>query len=118
MFAANTYCFRLATEEDAATLACLAEGQSQPPLSGPVLIGQLDGTTAAAISLTDGRTVADPSGAAWHVVASLRIRAQALRAYKATPSLRMRMLAGLATNNRPGAPPKQNGASPETKAGT
>ena len=113
MFAANTYLFRLATEQDAVTIARLAEGQSQPPLSGRVLIGQIDGRTAAAISLDDGRTVADQSGAAWHVLACLRIRAHALRTYEATPSLRMRLLAGVGADNQRGPARARGGTSAE-----
>jgi hypothetical protein len=104
MFAANTYLIRLATAEDAASLVRLARRESRSPLAGRVLIGQIDGAPAAAMSLADGRVVADPLRATGHLVACLRVRARALAAYEATPLLRMRMLAGLTSSNRPGIP--------------
>lgn len=101
MFAANTYLIRLARDEDADTLVRLASRGSQAPLTGRVLIGQIDRTTAAAIGLADGRSVTDTSRATGHLSACLRIRAQALRACEATPSLPMRMLSGLSSYSHP-----------------
>jgi hypothetical protein len=101
MFAANTYLIRSAYDEDTDALVRLAADNSQAPLTGRVLIGQIDRTTAAAISVADARTVADTSRAAGHLLACLRIRAQALRAYEATPSLPMRMVSGLSSYSRP-----------------
>jgi hypothetical protein len=60
MFAPNAYRIRFATAEDAATLRRLAERNSKQPLVSRVLIGQFDGA-AAALSLHDGRAIADPS---------------------------------------------------------
>lgn len=99
MFAANTYLIRPATDEDGDTLARLAERSSVESLTGRVLIGQIDGATVAAISLEDDRVVVNPLRATGHLVSCLRIRAQALVAYEATPSLRTRMLAGLYSTN-------------------
>jgi hypothetical protein len=93
MFAANSHRIRLATDEDADTLRRLAEHSSQPPLTGRVLIGQIDGVPAAALSLRDGRIVADAFRRTDHVVANLRVRAVARRALEATPALRQRLLA-------------------------
>jgi hypothetical protein len=101
MFAANTYLIRPARDEDADTLVRLAARDSRAPLAGRVLIGQIDGTTVAAISLADGRSVTDTSRATGHLLACMRIRAQALRAYEATPSLPMRMVSGLSSYIRP-----------------
>lgn len=95
MFAANTYMIRMTTDEDARALRRLGELDSQPPLAGRALIGEIDGTPAAALSLGDGRVTADPLRRTDHLVACLRVRAQALQAYEATPSLRERLLAAL-----------------------
>jgi hypothetical protein len=100
MFAANTYLIRPARDEDTDTLVRLAARNSRTPLTGQVLIGQIDRTTAAAISLADWRTVADTSRATGHLLACLRIRARALRAYETTPSLPMRMLSELPSYSR------------------
>jgi hypothetical protein len=95
MFAANTYVIRPATDDDAAMLRRLAELDSQRPLEGRVLIGEMNGTPAAAVSLGNGRVIANPFAHTVHLVTTLRMRAQALRAYEATPSLRERLLAAL-----------------------
>jgi hypothetical protein len=93
MIAANS--IRFATEADTDTLLRLAELDSQQPLAGRVLIAQTDGTPAAALSLRDGRAIADPFQRTDHLVANLRMRARALRAHDVTPVLRQRLLAAL-----------------------
>ena len=60
-----------------------------------MLIGRFDGA-AAALSLHDGRVVADSSLGTDHLLANLRIRAGAIRAFEATPSLRDRIRAACA----------------------
>jgi len=95
MIAANAHGIRFATVEDAYTLKRLAERAAEQPLVGRVLIGQIDGTPAAALSLHDGRVLADPTRGTDRVVAALRMRAGAIRAFEATPSLSQRLLAAL-----------------------
>ena len=102
MIAANAYRIRFATAADADTLKGLAERNSQDELVGRVIIGHLDGTTAAAMSLHDGRVIADSSRSTDRVVSALRMRADSIRAFEATPSLRERLLAAL---------PKDRGSS-------
>jgi hypothetical protein len=51
---------RQATEDDHRALQRLAELDSQRPLSMPALIAETRGLPAAAISLADGRVIADP----------------------------------------------------------
>ena len=95
MFSANAHAIRLATEEDVRALWQLAQLDSQRPLGGSILIGEIDGTPAAAVSLTDGRTVSDPSQPTGQLTQSLRLRASALHAVAKTPSLRDRLRAGV-----------------------
>jgi hypothetical protein len=95
MFAANTYRIRLADDYDVATLRELANRNSQKRLDGPVLIGEIGGVEAAALSLSDGRVIADSSPRINHLVANLRIRAASIRAYQARPSLNDRLIAAL-----------------------
>ena len=102
MIAANAYLIRLAATEDAEGLRHLAERESEQPLVGRVLIGQMNGTPAAALSLHDGRIVADSSRRTDRLVATLRMRAGAIRAFEATPSLRERLLDAL-PNERGGS---------------
>jgi hypothetical protein len=96
MFAPTAYRIHFATGEDADTLTRLAEHGSQQPLVGRVLIGQLNGTPAAALSLDDGRVITDPSRHTDELVANLRSQAGAVRAFEATPSLRDRLRAAFA----------------------
>jgi hypothetical protein len=102
MIAANAYRIRFATASDADTLKSLAESNSEDGLVGRVIVGHLDGTAAAAMSLHDGRVIADPSRSTDRVVAALQMRAGAIHAFESTPSLRERLLATL---------PKERGRS-------
>lgn len=99
MFAANTYLIRLATDDDAVSLRRIAEVNGRGPLPAPALLGHVNGKPAAAISVASGQIVADPFYRTDHLLACLRVRANALRSVQATPSLRMRMLAGLSTTD-------------------
>jgi hypothetical protein len=96
MFPANAYRIHLATADDSDAVKWLAEQGACQPLDGRVLVGHLDGSPAAALSLLDGRVIADPSRKTDRLVATLRMRASAIRAYEATPSLRDRLRAALA----------------------
>ena len=95
MYPANTHVIRSATAEDAATLGRLAQADSQRPLGGDILIGEVDGKVAAAISLTDNRVISDPFQHTAQVTQLLRLRATAIKAVLGTPSLRERILSGL-----------------------
>lgn len=95
MFPGNAYRMYLATADDAAAPTWLADEGSGQPLVGRVLIGELNGTPAAALSLIDGRVVTDGSQTTDRLVAALRMRASAIRAYEATPSLPERLRAAL-----------------------
>jgi hypothetical protein len=51
---------RFAGAQDATTLADLAELDSAPPLTLPALVAEVDDELRAALSLSDGRLIADP----------------------------------------------------------
>jgi len=53
-------------------LTRLAALDSSAPLQGDVLLGRVDGRLTAALSLRDGRVVADPFSRTAHVVRTLR----------------------------------------------
>jgi hypothetical protein len=97
---ATTYVIRLATDEDARALRRLGEVDSQPPLEGSVLIGEVDGTPTAALSLDNGRITANPFRHTEHLVACLHLRAQALQPHQARPALRERLRAVLPARHR------------------
>jgi len=95
MFAATTYRIRLATDKDTDILRRLADRNADQRLDGPVLIGEIGGVGVAALSLEDGRVIADSFPRIDHLVANLRLRAASIRAYESTPSLNDRLLAAL-----------------------
>jgi hypothetical protein len=92
LFPADLYIIRLATEQDAATVRRLAALDSARPLTGRVLIGEIDGTPAAALSLKTGYAVADPFVDTENLRVHMRMRASAVEAIDREPSLRERML--------------------------
>ena len=91
MLPANTYVIRQATGDDEDVLRRLAELDSRPPLVGPVLIGEIGGTPAAAVSLADGSIAADPFRPTATLRQVLRVRVRSLRAFEEQPSLSERM---------------------------
>jgi hypothetical protein len=66
---------RPAHPDDAATLERLARLDSRRPLDGHVLVAERDGRLAAALSTSDGRTIADPFSHTADLVALLRLHA-------------------------------------------
>ena len=95
MYPANHHIIRPATERDDITIESLSALDSQRPIAYPALIGEVGGRAVAAISLADGRVVADPFVHTAQLVAVMRVRAGALRAHAEQPSLRERIRAGL-----------------------
>jgi hypothetical protein len=95
MYSANAYVIRQATIDDDKALERLAALDGQRPLSGRALIGEIDGVPAAAVSLSDGRVVADPFKATAQLVPLLIMRRRALKALSERPSLTARIKAGL-----------------------
>jgi hypothetical protein len=95
MFPATVYVIRRALDDDAPALRELADLDSQSPIGGEALIGEIDGRPAAAISLAERRVIADPFQFTGELSEMLKMRARSLRAFQATPSLRERMLAGV-----------------------
>jgi hypothetical protein len=95
VFPANAYVIRQATDADEATLQRLAALDGQQPLSGRALIGEIDGTPAAAVSLADGRVIADPFQATARLIPVLTMRRRSLRALAERPSVTARVRAAL-----------------------
>lgn len=95
MFSSNTHTIRRATEADAPALRRLAALDSHPALAPPVLIGELDGAPAAALSLANGRLAADPFLPTGALAVHLRLRGKGLLAYDREPSLAARFRTAL-----------------------
>ncbi len=77
-----------------------------------MLIGERDGTPAAALSLSDGRVIADDSPRTDHLIANLRIRAISIWAQESGASLPERMQSGLPAWYRATALPTSADAGP------
>jgi hypothetical protein len=95
MIPANAHSIRRATADDAAVVKRLAQLDSRPVPTGSVLVGEIDGTAVAALSVSDGSLVADPFAHTSALVHHMRVRARGLRAVSVTPSLRRRLAIGL-----------------------
>lgn len=67
---------RLAYPDDAAALRRLAALDSSPTPQDRVLVAEVDGELHAALSLTDGRVVADPFRPTAEMVTLLRVHAE------------------------------------------
>jgi len=95
MSPASTIVIRRAVTGDIAGLARLATLDSARPLTGEILVAEHDGTARAALSLHDGRAIADPFLPTAGDVALLRTRADLLhdsgRARSPRRGLRARM---------------------------
>jgi hypothetical protein len=75
-----TISIRAATGDDGRTLTRLAALDSAEVPAGPVLVAEVDGEAQAALSLRDGRVVADPFERTAELVSLLRVRADAIAA--------------------------------------
>jgi len=91
------YVIRHATPSDDQALRDIASLDSQRPLAEPVLIGEIDGRPAAAISLVDGQVIADPFIHTATLTQVLPVRARAIDAHRRSPSLVERLRASIGT---------------------
>jgi hypothetical protein len=98
VFPANDYVIRAATAADETAIQHLSG--PGPRLPGRVLIGEIAGSPAAALSLADGRLVADPRARTAQLGMRMRIRAAAIRAFERTPSVSRRLRNGVRVATR------------------
>ena len=101
MLSSNAFVIRLATDADQLALHRLAMKSGQAPLTGLVLLGELDGAPAAAVSLADDRRIADPALATDRLLVHLHARASGQRAHMRQPSVAKRMREALDRDRRP-----------------
>ena len=80
MYPADAYTIRYATWNDVPALRRLVELAGVRLFCGPALIAEIGGAPAAAVSLADGRVIADPSQPTTVPRRLLRMRRDALRA--------------------------------------
>jgi hypothetical protein len=88
----STLVIRVATRYDDAPLRDLATLDSARPLAGPVIVAESDGRIDAALSLQDGRAIADPFRATAGLVEVLRARAARLHGAPVPKRTRLRRL--------------------------
>jgi hypothetical protein len=62
VFSHTSYVIRSATDQDSHAVNQLASIAGEPPLSGEVLVGEIGGRVAAAMSMQDDRIVSDAFG--------------------------------------------------------
>jgi len=91
MFPANSHTIRPATAHDVKRLREIATAAGTRPLTGRILVAEVRGLVAAAISRDDRRTVADAALAPRYLTTLLRLRADGLAAFARQPSLAERM---------------------------
>jgi hypothetical protein len=81
---------RFACFDDAPDLLRLAQLDSAKPLRDPILVGEVSGRMIAALSLADGRAIADPFVLSASMVELLRARARQLEGAGRRPRWRER----------------------------
>jgi hypothetical protein len=86
MYPADAYTIRYATVGDVPALRRLVELNGPRLFCGPALIGEIGGTLAAAMSLVDGRVIADPSKPTTLLTRLLGMRRDALLAHTPGPA--------------------------------
>jgi hypothetical protein len=91
VFPANARLVRPATAHDAEALRRLAAISRARPLAGRVLVAEVRGVIAAAISSDERPTIADRALGPGYLTTILRLRAGALAAVAREPSLAERM---------------------------
>jgi hypothetical protein len=74
--ATDSITIRRAYADDAVAVRRLAALDSAPVPKQPLLLAEVDGEPRAAISLRDGRTIADPFELTAEIVALLELRAE------------------------------------------
>lgn len=84
---------RMAEESDARALVRLAALDSAETLSGPTLVGEIEGEAVAAVPVRGGRAIADPFRRTTATIELLELRAAQLRG-RERPAAQARSYAG------------------------
>jgi hypothetical protein len=87
-----TLALRVAGDADARVIRRLAELDDSRPLRGEMLLAVLDGEAVAALSLADGRVVANPFVRTADAVVLLQLRAAQLSARASRSRRRLRLV--------------------------
>ena len=87
----DTILIRSSNEHDAPALARLAALDSAQPLSGTVLVAEVDGELRAALPIDGGVSIADPFAQTAHLVELLSAHAAALETARERPARTRRL---------------------------
>jgi hypothetical protein len=91
VFPANSHVIRPATADDSMALRRLAAAAGASVLGGRILVAEVDGVVAAALSRDENRTIADGALAPSYLTGMLQLRAYGLAAVERQPSLAERI---------------------------
>ena len=91
MFPGYSHDIRVEHDYLAPDLRRLAELDSSSAIATPALVSHVDGEAVAALSLVDGRAVADPFRHTAAILAILKLQAGGMRAAEREPSLSKRI---------------------------
>ena len=91
MFPANSHVIRPAVPADEHALRRLARAAGRTPLGGRILVAEVRGEIAAALSRDQHRTLDDPAIAPAWLTTVLRLRAEGIDAYEREPDLAKRV---------------------------
>jgi hypothetical protein len=87
MFSATSHVIRYAGPADVPELVRLGWATAETWPSGHVIVGEIDGVVAAALSIDENRAVLSELPGAPAVLAQIRARAAGIHAYRRTPSV-------------------------------
>ena len=90
MLPANHHVVRVAAAADEYTLRRLAKAAGRSPLTGRIVVAEVSGAVAAAVSRDDGRLIIDRALAPDHLTAMLRARVLGMDAYERQSDLAVR----------------------------
>jgi hypothetical protein len=91
MYPANSHVIRIALPQDAHALHRLARTAGQAPLTGRIVVAEVRGEIAAAVSRDERRTLVDRSVAPAHLTTLLRMRVTGMEAAERQPDLAERL---------------------------
>jgi hypothetical protein len=95
MYPTNSHVVRAASAADEHALRRLAKVAGRSPLEGRVVVAEVEGAVAAAVSRDDGRTLADGALAPTYLTAMLRAQVQGMNAFERQPDLGERVAEAL-----------------------
>jgi hypothetical protein len=95
MYAANSHVIRPATPTDEHALRRIAKQAGRRALDGRIMVAEVRGAVAAAMSRDDHRAIADTAIAPAYLTTLLRLRIEGMDAFEREPDLSVRLAEAL-----------------------